>query len=61
MFCSTRHLGLGEVLELMGAICLSRAGGAWAQGLEKNIYMVNCPYASAHKQNYTFNVQVLVT
>lgn len=35
MFDSTRHLGLGEVLELMDAIWLSRAGGAREQGLEK--------------------------
>jgi len=55
MFDSIRHLGLGEVLELMGAICLSRAGGARTQGLGK--YMVKYPYAPERKQNYIFNTR----
>ena len=50
MFDSTRHLGLDEVLELIDAICLSWAGGAREQGLEKkNIWSIVRTHPSTNK------------
>ena len=52
MFDSTRHLGLDEVLELIDAICLSWAGGAREQGLEKKIYGQLSAHIRAQTKSY---------